>query len=344
MSGVSSASEPFQHGSMRRFRALASGSVSGEASGRCLRVAWICIGLLIAADALWLPFSSLRFPASNWVYLAKVAAVCGMIFLILHVAALRLAGDNSAFAKVLKFAIVRTELICFALVPVTALLVAGVTFSYLSTAAALPLQDALLVRLDAAVGFVWPDFLAWTNDRPMIVRLLCEAYNSIGIVAGAVLVWLAVTLNKDRLADFIAVLSVTVVLLAISMTLIPAAGAFAYHAPAPQVFANFGRPDQMWIFSPSFMAARNGVMHDIDLTMSSGIVSFPSFHTILGIITIYALRDTRGLMACVAILNGVMIVSTLPVGGHHLMDVLAAAVISLIAILIVRRTARTSAA
>jgi membrane-associated phospholipid phosphatase len=75
----------------------------------------------------------------------------------------------------------------------------------------------------------------------------------------------------------------------------------------------------------------------IDLSSLQGVVSFPSFHTMLGVMTIYALRDTRWIMIPVLVVNGAMIVSTMPVGGHHLSDVLAGAGLTLGAILLVRR-------
>jgi membrane-associated phospholipid phosphatase len=53
--------------------------------------------------------------------------------------------------------------------------------------------------------------------------------------------------------------------------------------------------------------------------------------------TTYALRDTRWLFIAVLLLNATMIVSTLPVGGHHLVDVLAGAGLTFAAILLVRR-------
>jgi len=60
----------------------------------------------------------------------------------------------------------------------------------------------------------------------------------------------------------------------------------------------------------------------------------------LGVMTIYALCDTRWLMIPVLLLNGAMIVSTLPVGGHHLIDVFAGAGLTFGAILLVRTHAK----
>ena len=67
-----------------------------------------------------------------------------------------------------------------------------------------------------------------------------------------------------------------------------------------------------------------------------GLVTFPSFHTSLAIITTYAVRGIRFVTLPVAILNGLVIVSTLPEGGHYLIDVIAGAIISIIAIVAIR--------
>ena len=58
--------------------------------------------------------------------------------------------------------------------------------------------------------------------------------------------------------------------------------------------------------------------------------------TLIGVIATYALRDTRALLIPAIVLNGTMIVATLPVGGHYLTDVLAGAAITIAAIYAVR--------
>jgi hypothetical protein len=88
----------------------------------------------------------------------------------------------------------------------------------------------------------------------------------------------------------------------------------------------------MWPFLDAFNALRDGSLTNIDVSSVQGVVSFPSFHTMLGILITYALRDTRPLFIPVAAINAVMIVSTLPVGGHYLADVIAGAAISAAAI------------
>jgi membrane-associated phospholipid phosphatase len=93
----------------------------------------------------------------------------------------------------------------------------------------------------------------------------------------------------------------------------------------------------MWPFAHAFTMLRNGSLTVIDLSELQGVVSFPSFHTVLGVITTYALRDTLWLMIPVLLINGTMIVSTMPIGGHHLVDVLAGAGLTVGAMLLLRR-------
>jgi membrane-associated phospholipid phosphatase len=152
-----------------------------------------------------------------------------------------------------------------------------------------------------------------------------------------VILWLCVTRNGERLAEFLAVLGLCTVGLCAGMLLVPAAGGFAYHGPAPQLFGNFSSHGEMWGFGRTFNMLRDGSLSIIDLSALDGVVSFPSFHTVLGVIAIYAARDTRWLMGFVLLVNMTMIVSTMPVGGHHLADVLAGAGLTFGAIYLVRR-------
>jgi membrane-associated phospholipid phosphatase len=72
-----------------------------------------------------------------------------------------------------------------------------------------------------------------------------------------------------------------------------------------------------------------------------GLVTFPSFHTTLGILIVYAVRDFKVLAIFVGALNAVMIVATMPEGGHHLVDVLAGAGVALASISTVRYAVRS---
>ncbi len=119
------------------------------------------------------------------------------------------------------------------------------------------------------------------------------------------------------------------------MAVMPAAGAYAYFQPITSDFSNFTQRAGMWHYS-ELMRLRSGEPFSLLVTRAEGLATFPSYHTQLGIFVVYALRETRVLFWPVGVLNAVMIVSTLPEGGHHLFDVIAGASIGLLTICCVR--------
>jgi membrane-associated phospholipid phosphatase len=193
------------------------------------------------------------------------------------------------------------------------------------------LKDAFLAELDSHLGFHWPSFLSAINDRPFLADLLVKAYASTAALTQGVVIWLSIGGRGERLSEFLALLCLSSLGLAVGMLLAPAAGAFVYFEPARELFDNFTPGRDMWPFLDAFNDLRDGSLTEIDISAVQGVVSFPSFHTMLGIVTTYALRDTRTLFIPAAIINGLMIVATLPVGGHYLVDTLAGAAISIAA-------------
>jgi len=312
----------------------------GAAAQRHMALVWCCVLGCGIADAIFLLNSRLSFASSNWRDLSQGVVSCALAGIFITVATRRLRGDPKRPAAVLRTALHITELLFRTTLPIGALLTAGATLSYVITAADLPLRDALLAHVDRALGFDWPRVLDATNSSPFLATLLTRAYQTIGPVMQLVIAWLALTRRGERLAELIAVLSLSTVGLCVIMWLVPAAGAFAYYGPAPRLFENFSALGEMWPFFHPFIMLRNGSLTVIDLSALQGVVSFPSFHTVLGIITVYALRDTVWLMIPLLLLNGTMIVATMPVGGHHLVDVLAGAGLTCGSIFLVRRYSR----
>jgi membrane-associated phospholipid phosphatase len=305
------------------------------AAAQChMTIVWACVFGCAFADGVLLQVSRLTFAAANWT-LAFGTIFCCAIAAALISSFGRLHDDPCRLAHILRQALSVTDLLTRAIFPLGALLTAGVTLSYVITATNMPLRDAWLAQLDRNLGFQWLQFLDATNSNPYLAALLRGAYQTIGPVSQLVIVWLAVVRHGERLAELLAILSVSTVALCAAMWLVPAAGAFAYYHPGQVDVANYGALSDMWSFSHAFFMLRNGSLSVIDLSSLRGVVSFPSFHTMLGLMTVYALRDMRWLMVPVVLVNGVMLVSTLPVGGHYLADVLAGAALTVIAIVLV---------
>jgi membrane-associated phospholipid phosphatase len=303
----------------------------GELTRRYMLISWVCVAVLSLVVAVWLPISTLSLDRASCSEAASslVYGAAGCAFYL--VAWYRLRNDESRIAAYLRAALTRLALLFRSCLSIVAIGSVGLIFTYLATAAALPLQDAFLAKMDLHVGFHWPSFLGAINDHPSLADLLTTAYGSTAVVTQGVVIWLSIRDHGERVAEFLALLCLCSLGLAIGMVFVPAAGAFVYFEPAQQLFNNFAAGREMWPFLDAFNALRDGSLTQINISSVQGVVSFPSFHTMLGIITTYALRDTRALLIPAAILNGAMIVATLPVGGHYLVDTLAGAAISIAA-------------
>jgi hypothetical protein len=257
----------------------------GVAARRHMAITWSCVFGCALADAVWLPNSRLSFAPSNWTGLLQGIVCCALAAAFVTVAFSRLRDDATRPAVVLRAALIPTELLWRAALPISALLTAGATLSYLITTADLPLWDSLLARVDHDLGFDWQRFLGTTNSSPFLAALLARIYQTIGPVAALSIVWLALNRRGERLAELIAILSLSGVEVCVGMWLVPAAGAFAYYGPAPQLFENFSALGEMWPFARTFTMLRNGSLSVIDVSALQGVVSFPSFHTMLGVMT-----------------------------------------------------------
>jgi membrane-associated phospholipid phosphatase len=314
-------------------------SEHGALARRNMVVVWTSVAALALVEAVWLPMSTLTIDPAAWPGLARslLYGVASYVFYVFVSYRLRTGDDR--VADFLRAALERFSLLARGCIAIFAIGSVGLVFTYLATAAAWPLRDALLARLDADLGFHWLAFLGAVNDHPALARLLEWAYASTAPLTEGAIVWLAVRGRGERLSEFMALLCLVSLGLAIGMVLVPAAGAFVYFAPAQDLFDNFTAKGEMWPFLDAFNALRDGSLTRFDLSSVQGVVSFPSFHTMLGILVTYALRDTRLLFVAVAAINAVMIVSTLPVGGHYLADVIAGAAICAVAIHAMRREA-----
>ena len=67
-----------------------------------------------------------------------------------------------------------------------------------------------------------------------------------------------------------------------------------------------------------------------------GIVTMPSYHTVMAVLLTYAFRRTGLVGYGIATLNLVMLLSIPPIGGHYLVDMLAGGALALGAIAVQR--------
>jgi membrane-associated phospholipid phosphatase len=209
-------------------------------------------------------------------------------------------------------------------------------FSYIITTSSLPLRDQEFAALDRALGFDFVAHIEWLVQRPFAVKLLQWIYFSASGQLIIIIIGLAI---KDRpaLDRFLTIYTLTSLIVLIGSALLPALGTYPFHEIGADILQPFGR-----YHLAHYHALRDGSFASFDLREVEGLVTFPSFHAVLAVIMTRALWRLGWLGPVGAVLNGVMLVSTLAIGGHFLTDIVAGIVIALIALWWLDRPRKTA--
>ena len=208
---------------------------------------------------------------------------------------------------------------------------AGAVLTYLAASCAFPLQDVMMERLDRAIGFDWSAWHDAVLDRPILSCLLLVAYNSLLPQALLAIIYFPATDRSARIGELLllagATLAATVLISAIWPTLGPCArtGQLGVRARGGDI-----------AYLRDLLALRAGGPWHFELSAMEGIVTMPSYHTVMAVLLTYAFRRTGLVGYGIATLNLVMLLSIPPIGGHYLVDVLAGGALALGAIVIKR--------
>jgi membrane-associated phospholipid phosphatase len=303
-------------------------------------LSWLSLACFVTVDLIWLPASPLTVAVSNLWAIARSALLIAFALSIRPLISRRLEGDQSSIGSAIRTAADGVDLLARAATFTIASGIAGGTYMYLATTAALPLQDARLAALDQALGFDWLQFLAITNSSPAISWVLVAAYHSAFPQVLVLYLLLSFSRRERRLAEFLTLLSLTSVVTGALILFAPAAGAYAHFAPARELFDGFSSNAGMWHYET--LTTLRTQAPSLDFTKIEGLVTFPSYHTVLAIIMAYAFRGFRFIALPAVILNSIMIISTLPEGGHYLVDIIGGAIVALAGIGVVRWEQRGS--
>ncbi len=193
--------------------------------------------------------------------------------------------------------------------------VAGCVLTYLAATCSRPLQDAALTDMDRALGFDWLTLYDAMLAHPALHRTLALAYASL-----APQITLSVLLLPARRNHEMVVLATLALLPTVAVSLLwPALGPFTAHAVTAT-------------YLPDLLALRGSGPWRFDAPALEGIVTMPAYHATLAVLFAYGWRGMGMLTGIAVALNAVMLLSVPPVGGHYLVDVLAGAVIALLAV------------
>ena len=190
--------------------------------------------------------------------------------------------------------------------------------------------DHLLIAMDQAIGFNTVATLNWVYAKPQLVNWLCYSYNSLYVLFFLVPLLLAILTEKKAMQCYFIS---TMIAYIISTTLY-----YFFPTVAPAgIFDN-----------PHFMSYQHAtslkfyqIHHHLHVTTSQGgMIAFPSIHVILAVLLTYVSHCRKWLFYPTAIISSAIIVSTVLLGWHYLVDVFGGLLVALIAIVIAKYTAR----
>jgi hypothetical protein len=204
----------------------------------------------------------------------------------------------------------------FAFTPAVAVL------SYLAASCAFPLQDALLEQADRFIGFDWSAWHKLVVDRPAVRWPLLLAYISLLPQTFFAIIYFPATEKSARVGELFLLAGATGIVTVLISALMPALGPFATYAAAG---------DEVGYLRDVLALRANGPWH-FEMSAMEGIITMPSYHTVMALLIAHAFRRTGLVGYGIATLNVAMLLSIPSIGGHYLVDVLAGGALAFAAI------------
>ena len=185
---------------------------------------------------------------------------------------------------------------------------------YQTTMFNFPLNDHWLQAIDAWFGYSPTRFVNFIRSMPQVDFWLSWAY--LFIVPQTMIAILAVAFSNQRrrLERFVTQFMVGTFLCTVIAAFWPAA--------SPLYSQGFAPADWQESFISHFNALRSGDPFVFSWKKTEGLVTFPSFHTAWAIFLIVVWREhTRWVFLPMAVINVLIVLSTLTTGAHYLFDV-----------------------
>lgn len=187
---------------------------------------------------------------------------------------------------------------------------------------AMPLADARLAAMDAAIGFDWPAFVAWIDAEPGMARLLAYAYSSLPYQLLVLPLLLSALGQPVRAYALIFAYALACLISSIAGIWFPAVGAYPFHGIGQGSLSNIN----VWFgyhFLEQFDAVRADGPFVFVLDAAAGILTFPSVHAAAAALCAWAAWGSRWLRYPFLALNALMALSAVSHGSHYVIDVIA---------------------
>jgi hypothetical protein len=265
---------------------------------RGILISWTAVSLLGAVDLLLCRHLKLGF--DHWAPLALASAVTGGIALVYHVT-----GRSPALARAAHWTLLWLLFVN-----------AGTVLTYIAAAGGRPLNDGAFAALDAALGFDWQGWAAFLAPRQALRFVLWLCYLSLFPQILISIFWFALADDDGRNEELLLNNVISLLATAAIFILVPALG---HRAPGREIEIQ------------TLLALRSGAPSMFDALHLQGLISFPSYHTVLAVLLTFAHRRSPLLFPFAAV-NAVMLFAIPTYGGHYLVDMIAGAAVAGVAI------------
>lgn len=279
----------------------------------------------------------------SWVAYVLLVALASAATALLAITDLRLGGAWAwAFVEVAVVVILVAWMLRRAGHPAISTGLETISLAYLFTVAGLiiqgplmalpfPFTDALLSRMDRALGFDWWAFAQLFSNR-WLWGAMFVAYASIIPQTFLLLLLLSSTNRHNRAWQFVTASSLALSATMVIMPFFPADGSLALCSLKHSPWLAKGVCD----YGPIIHQLKDGQIKVLAGNALIGMVSMPSFHTALALQFMWGFWAFRWLRWPMVVFNILLICGTVALASHYFVDLLGGAMIGLLAIRITK--------
>lgn len=218
----------------------------------------------------------------------------------------------------------RLNLMCGSLAIIFAASLAAATVAHVGMRLQMPLQDELFAGVDQWFGFNTPSMVLAFDDFPSTARVLSLFYHSTVPAVFLSAIYLSHTGQAQKVWELTLGYSSNIVLFSIISVIMPAKANFVNAGLVGEKISNLPAGSGIYHMA-SVHYFRYGDSAIVDIEKFSGVVTFPSFHTVMALIVAYSFRDNFLIRPIIYFWTFSVIVSTIPIGGHYVVDLAAGA-------------------
>lgn len=210
-----------------------------------------------------------------------------------------------------------------------------------------PYADGLFAAADRALfpGFDWPSAMIALDRHRALTRVLSAAYPTLYWQPELLLLYFCAMGRGVQAWRVLCAMTIALVLCIAIFPFCPAVGGYAHFGIGWESVPNV-RDISAWRYPEVLRGVRDGRIDELGMKTLEGIVAMPSFHASAAVILGWGFWSSRLLRWPLLLLNVMMLVSSVPIGGHYIVDVLAGSATACFAIGLLRAQAawRVSAA